>query len=145
MDFEEVKYFSAVTFDDNTYNFAVTPKGDIYCCEFDIAQPAKIIELKPNFTLRDERGHSFYSLDDYTRERKIEKSLIREWIIDEELFSLLMSEHKLLYSTQMAVLYGFDPQYSFDANNQKRAFKSSRNNKKKRAKVLAPMKSGKFN
>lgn len=142
---EEVRYFSAVTFDDNTYNFAVTPEGNIYCCEFDLAEPAKIIEFKPNFILRNKYGRPFYSLDDYARERKFDKSLIREWIIDEDLFELLINDRKILYSAQMAVLYGFDPKYAFDANDQKRAFKYSRHNEAKRARILEPMKSGKFN
>lgn len=145
MENEEVRYFSALTFDDNTYNFAVTPDGDIYCCEFDLAEPARTIEFKPNFVLRNKHRRPFYSLDDYARERKIEKSLVKEWIIDEDLFNFLMEKRQIMYSAQMAVLYGFEPHYAFDYYDQKRAFKSSRNNAKKRAKILEPMKTGKFN
>lgn len=145
MDLEKVRYFSAVTYDDSTYKFAVTPKDEIYCYEFDITKPTKKIELKPNFILRDKTGRSFYGLDDFYRERKLKKSLIREWIIDEELFEYLIDNQMIMYSTQMALLYGLDPQYAFDAHYQKRAFKSSRNNPAKRKRVLQPMKSGKFN
>jgi len=142
---EEMKYFSAITYDDNIYTFAVTPEGYIYCEDFDIVEPTSTLELKPNFVLRNEEGCTFYSLDDFTRERKIKKSLISGWIIDDDLFEYLINNRKIMYSTQMAVLYGFDPKYAFDAREQKRIFKNSRNNTKKRTKVLAPMKSGKFN
>lgn len=142
---EKTKSFSAVSYDGSIYNFIITKEGDIFCLEFDIAKPAKIIELKPNFILRNEEGRSFYSLDDYARERKQQKSLISEWIINEDVFEYLVNNKKIIYSTQMAILYGFNPEYSFDAHYQKRAFKYSRNNPAKRTKILKPMKSGKFN
>ena len=142
---EEMKYFSAITYDDNIYTFAVTPEGYIYCEDFDIVEPTSILELKPNFVLRNEEGCTFYSLDDYTRERKVKKSLISGWIIDDDLFEYLINNRRIMYSTQMAVLYGFEPKYAFDAHSQSRAFKSSRNNPKKRAKILESQKQGKFN
>ena len=145
MELEEVRYFSAVTYDNSIYRFIVPLEGDIYCCEFNILTPANTVELKPNFILRDKCGRSFYSLDDHTRERKIKKSLIREWIIDEDLFEYLINNKKIIYSAQMAILYGFDPQYAFDARYQKRAFKYSRNNPLKRTRALESMKAGKFN
>lgn len=145
MNLNEMKYFSAVTYDNEVYEFAVTPEGDIFCCDFDIADPTNIIELKPNFILRDKQGKTLYSLDEYTRERNIKKSLIREWIINEDLLEYLIKNRKIIYSTQMAILYGFDPQYAYDAHYQKRAFKSSRNNPLKRTKILARQKAGNFN
>jgi len=145
MSTEETKCFSAVTYEGNIYNFVITNKGDIFCLEFDLAISTQLIELKPNFILRNEEGRSFYSLDDYVRERKLKKSLISEWIIDEEVFEYLINNRRIMYSTQMAVLYGFDPKYAFDVKYQKRAFKYSRNNPAKRTKVLKPMKSGIFN
>lgn len=142
---EKQKYFKAVTYDNNTYNFVVTSDGGIYCLEFDITEPASIIELKPNFVLRRKNGETIYNLDDFTRERNIKKSLIREWIIDDELFDELIEQRKIMYSVQMAILYGLDALNAFDAHCQKRAFKSSRNNEEKRVKVLSKMKSGQFN
>ena len=73
--------------------------------------------------------------------------IIREYFkwIDDDLFEYLINNRKIMYSTQMAVLYGFDPKYAFDAHSQQRAFKNSRNNPKKRAKVLESQKQGKFN
>lgn len=146
MDSQEVKYFSAVTYDFGTFNFAVTPNGSIYCKEFGKAIPAaSTIELKPNFILRNKNGRSFYSLDEYARDNKIKKSLISNWIINDDVFEYLVKNNKIMYSTQIAILYGLDPQYAFDAFYQKRAFKHTRNNALKRARVLAPQKTGKFN
>ena len=142
---EELKSFSAVTFDDKTYNFLITPEGGIYCDEFDIAEEASIIELKPNFVLRRDNGTTIYSLENYARENNFQKSLIREWVIDDETYYELLSQKKLMFSTQMAIFYGFDPQKAFDYASQKRAFKMSRNNEEKRTKVLSRMKKGQFN
>ena len=142
---ENLKFFSAVTYDDNTYNFVVTSDGGIYCREFGIEESASIIELKPNFVLRRANGTTIYNLDDYTRENNIKKSLIREWIIDDELLDRLLEERKMVYSAQMAMLYGFDETRAFDSRNQKRLFKYSRRNEERKVKVLSKMKSGQFN
>ena len=142
---EELKSFSAVTFDNKIYNFLVTPEGGIYCDEFDLAEEASIIELKPNFVLRRNNGTTIYSLENYARENNLEKSLVREWIIDDETYFELLNQRKLMFSTQMAIFYGFDPKKAFDYSSQKRAFKTSRNNEEKRIKVLSKMKKGQFN
>ena len=141
----DTKYFNAVAYDGNIYNFEVTPEGNIYCTNFNLKTPANVIELKPNFVLRDIHFRSFYSLDEYTRDKKIKKSLISEWNIEEDVFQYLISGRQIMYSSQMAILYGFDQRYAFDAPSQQRAFKYSRNNRAKRQRILAPMKSGKFN
>ena len=142
---DEMKYFEAVTFDDYIYHFAITPKGEISCSEFGITVPASIIELKPNFVLRRADGSSIYSLDDHARNRNKKKSLISHWKINEEVFEYLINNKKVMYSTDMAVLYGFDSQYAYDAIKQRKAYRRTKNNPARRARVLAPLKAGKFN
>lgn len=144
MNNNEMKYFSAVSFDNNTYHFSVSPDGEIYCNEFGISIPAYVIELKPNFVLRDQGKRTLYSLDDHINNRNKTKSLIKEFIIDPELFDYLRINHMIVYSTDMAFLYGFDPRYAYDAYSQTRAFKSYRNNELKRTKILAKQKQGIF-
>lgn len=149
MEFKEgTKYFEAVTYDKQTYHFAVTPEGEISCIEFGKEIfPAYQIELKPNFVLRDTGYRTIYSLADYYREndkKKTNESLISEWIIEDELFVKLVNSKKIIFSTFTAELYGFDPQYACDARHQTRFCKKTRNNPEARARVLAPMKSGKF-
>ena len=66
---EEIKYFSAVTYGNNKYHFAVTPKNEIYCCEFDTNIPANLLELKPNFVLRDQSRRTIFTLVDYLKDK----------------------------------------------------------------------------
>ena len=145
---EEMKYFEAVTYDKQTYHFALSPEGEIKCIEFgnDIS-PAHQLEIKPNFVLRDNGLRTIYSLADYHRDtdkKKTGESLIFEWIIPDDLFESLVNNKKLIYSTFTAELYGFDPQFAYDARHQKRFCKKTRKNPEAKARVLAPMKSGKF-
>ena len=146
---KEIKYFSAVAYDGSTYNFSITPNGEISCEQFKISFPASIIELKPNFVLRSSDWRSVCSLDDYLRNNDCKKpdglSLISKWNISDEVFEYLINNRKLMYSTQMATLYGFDINYAFDKNHNKRAFKALRNRPDAKTRILAPQKQGKFN
>lgn len=146
---KEMKYFSAVAYDGSTYNFGITPNGEIYCGQFGITYPAIIIELKPNFVLRSSDGSSVRSLDDHLRNNDCKKpdglSLISKWNISNEVFEYLINNRKLMYSTQMATLYGFDPNYAFDKKHNKRAFKALRNKPDAKTRILAPQRQGKFN
>lgn len=145
----EMKFFDAVAVDGSTYHFSINIKGEISCFEFGITYPASIIELKPNFVLRNADGSTLYSLDDHLRNRNKKKSdglsLINAWNIPEDVFEYLVNNKKIMYSVQMAVLYGFDPLYAFDKSHNKRAFKSSRNRPEVKTRVLAKQKAGKFN
>ena len=66
---QEMKYFEAVTYDKQTYHFAVTPEGEISCIEFGSIEPSQRLEIKPNFVLRANCGRTIYSLDDYFRDK----------------------------------------------------------------------------
>lgn len=144
---EGMKYFEAVTYDKQTYHFAVTPNGEIYCIEFGIYSPAHQIEIKPNFVLRDKGYRTIYSLADYHRDnekKKTNESLISEWNIPTDLFEELINKRQITYSTLTAELYGFDTKYASDARHQTRFCKRARNNPEAKARILAPIKSGKF-
>lgn len=145
---EEIKYFSAVTYGNNKYHFAVTPKNEIYCCEFDTNIPANLLELKPNFVLRDQSRRTIFTLVDYLKDKNRYSPdgspLIREYIIDDELFEYLIKNNMIIYSTDMAKLYGFDPKYAHDAHYQTRAFKHYRYNPNGKTKILSRQKQGKF-
>lgn len=145
----EMKYFSALAVDNSTYNFSITPTGEIFCIEFGTTYPASKIELKPNFVLRKEDGSTLYSLDDHLRNRNKKKpngqSLIIQWNIPTDVFEYLIDNKKLMYSYNMALLYGFDTQYAFDQNHNKKAFKSTRHNPEEMEKRLLLQKSGQFN
>ena len=70
----EMKYFEAVTYDEQIYHFAVTPEGEITCAEFKCVEPVQLIEIKPNFVLRASSGRTIYSLDDYYRDNGKKKT-----------------------------------------------------------------------
>lgn len=142
---EESKFFEAVTYDNHAYHFVVTPEGKIFCIEFEIEVPAEVIEIKPNFVLRKKCGRSIYSLDDHARNQSKKKSLISRFVIDDDVFEYLINNGMIRYCTDMALLYGFDRQYAYDAPYQKNAFKSYKYNPKKRARMLENEKKGRFN
>ena len=148
MEFKEgMKYFEAVTYNEQTYHFAVNPEGEISCIEFELDVPAHKIEIKPNFILRDKNGRTIYSLDDHIRSKykwKTNELLIREWIISDDLLEMFINEGKIIYSTFSAELFGFDKQYAFDSHYQTRFCKKTRHNPEKKAKRLALVKAGKF-
>ena len=144
---EEMKYFEAVTYDNQLYHFAVTPEDEIYCTEFGINTPAKIVEIKPNFVLREEDGRTIYSLDDHFRElnkKKTNDSLISEWIISDEVFNYLIEKKMITYSTTFGLLYGFDPEYGSDRRYKSRLIRISKENPEQLKKILTPLRAGKF-
>lgn len=151
MNFKEgTKYFSAVSHNQVTYHFAITQEKQIYCLEFSEIAPASILELKPNFVLRSQNGCYMYSLVDYLKEsgnynpnaNGENNQLVFKFDIDDELFEYLIENKMLSYSTDMAVLYGIDPQYASDKHFNTSAFKSSRNNPIKKSKRLSRQKNG---
>lgn len=144
---ENMKYFEAVTYDKQIYHFAVTPEGKITCAEFGDIEPAQYLEIKPNFVLRANCGRTIHNLDEYFREKgqkKTQDSLICQWNIPDDVFEYLINNKKIIYSTFTAELFGFDKQYAHDARYQTRFCKKTRNNPEEKARILAPLKAGKF-
>ena len=139
---QEMKYFKAVTYNGEEYNFAVTPENQICCIEFGVDKTANLIELKPNFVLRNKNSRTIYSLDEHLRLRFNPKSKgdkIFNWIIEPELFKYLIENKMIMFSKQMAILYGFAEEYqqfAYNAAYEHRAHKNTRNNTKKRALTL---------
>lgn len=139
---KEMKYFKAVTYNGDEYNFAVTPENEIYCIEFGMNIPASIIELKPNFVLRKKNRETIYSLDEYLRNRPKPKSKgdkIFNWVIEPDVFEYLINNKMVMFSKQMAMIYGFGEEYeksAFNAAYETRTHKNTRNNPKKRALTL---------
>lgn len=147
---EGMKYFQAVSYDGDEYNFVVTPEGKICCIEFGMEILADKLDMKPSFILCRENGSTVYKLDDYLRERNAKKPnsnghLICNWKIEPEIFEYLKTNKKIVYSRLVAEIYGFeDLEYASDARHQARFFKKTRNNPKEKARILSPIKDGKF-
>ena len=161
---EPIKSFVAVTYGNKPYHFIITEDKKIYCCEFRLEYGADIIELKPNFVLRDEYSQTIYTLKDYLREQKENKKtddkrlifgplskeelenqqqdLIKSYIIESSVLEYLMENKMLMYSNDMAILYGLDTQHAYDHHFQTRSFKKSRHKENK--KILTKQKKGIF-
>ena len=144
MSLEVIGSFKALTYDNSLYNFVITSNNEIYCQEFGDIGSSNILDLKPNFVLRNITGRTVYSLDEYVRTRNIQKSLIKEYIISDEVLDYLIKNRMLMYSGDTAILYGFDPKYAFDAY-QKKPFHRTKNKPLKRARILEPKRKGNFN
>lgn len=162
MNNQPIKSFTAVTYENQTYHFIITDDNKIYCCEFRLEYGADIIELKPNFVLRDKDSQTIYSLKDYLRElskedknykrlilgtaskelEKQQQNLIKSYIIEPQVLEYLIENKMVMYSHDMAILYGFDPKHSYDCYFQTRSFKKNRH--KEKTKVLTKQKKGIF-
>ena len=70
-----------------------------------------------------------------------QKDYIQSFNIDSELLEELALKSVIYYSTDMAYLYGFDPDMAFDRYQNRRAFKHV----KDKTKILALQKQGIYN
>ena len=136
---QEERKFTAITFSDKEFEFIVAGDDNIYSDLF--FKPARYIELKPNLCARYQDGGSF-SFDERTRETGLERELIREYRIDDDLLKELIDKHIAYISTEMAIFYGYDPDYGFDRKHKMNPFKHI---KKEPEKILKYQRQGIFN
>lgn len=149
-----INQFFAITYDNNVYHFIVESEtSKIYCCEFGTEYCASMIEIKPNFVLKNSDFQKVYSLKKYLKEnpKKItnyqncrdnqQVSLVQKYIIDQKTLELLVKKHMIIYSYDMAILYNIDPKYACDICFKNNAFKKA---KKDKTKILLKQKQGIF-
>ena len=77
-----------------------------------------------------------------TKLEKQQQNLIKSYIIEPYVLEYLIENKMLIYSHDMALLYGFDPKHSYDGHFQTRAFKKNRH--KDKTKILTKQKKGIF-
>lgn len=152
---EPIKQFFAVTYDNQIYHlFISNVDNKIYCCEFGLDYAGDMIEIKPNFVLRNQGYATVYCLNDYLRENPDQKkphitpedpkqqySLIRCFIIEPYVFEYLKENNMIIYSHDMSILYNLDSQHAFDSRFKTNAFKKHRRDK---SKILTKQKKGIF-
>lgn len=161
---EPLKQFCAVSYDNQIYHFIIKEDNKIYCCEFLLETGADVLEIKPNFVLRNGHYQTMYSLKDFLKqhpkkEKKIDytkcllgnisegdlekqqKNLISCYIIEPKVLEYMIENKMIMYSCDMAMLYRLDPTYAYDRCFQTRSFKKKRTQK---AKILAKQKKGIF-
>ena len=132
----EEKKFKEETFNEKEYNFIVAPDGNIYSELF--PKPASRIILKPNL-LAIYRDNGYFTFDNRERLTGKKRELIREYKMDEETFEYLHSKDIISISTEMAIFYGFNPNYGNDRVFKKNPFKHAK------GKILSKQKKGIFN
>lgn len=74
------------------------------------------------------------------KETGMQNSLIKRFEIDKNLLITMSQLQLVRYSKEMAIFYGFDPEFAFDKNQQTRSFKHVPSSK-----VLEKAKKGIFN
>jgi len=140
---KELMEFTALTYNNSVYHFTIFENGEISCIEFGITEPASIIEIKPNFVLRRADGSTVYELDDHLRNRNLKKpngeSLVFKWDIPENILEYLINNKKIMYSTEMALLYGFPTENAHDINYKRKEIRRIQNNPNKSEKHLCKL------
>ena len=154
---EPIMQFFGVTRDNEIYHFFIdSDDKKIYCCEFGLDYAGSIIEIKPNFVLRNSNYETVYNLKEYLRENpskiitknyqegiiKPQTKLIQNYIIEPSILKYLIDNTMIMYSHDMALLYNLDTNYSYDKHQKNNAFKRQRRDK---TKILIKQKQGIFN
>ena len=114
----EVGRFSAISFDGRTYDFIVYDNDTIDCPVLGLIGYNRI-HLKPRFRMY--KNNNFYTLDvECNPKFQSSKGLICNYQIDERLFAFLKRKKLIIYSTEMAHLYGFEDKDGFDQDYDSR-------------------------
>ena len=126
--------FSAKTFNNHFLEFEVREDGFIYWNHIKDEKIKRLI-IKPKLEIYLQNGTS------YALNNRSSIELIESYFIEPKLLEYLIKNHRVMYSTDMAYLYGFDKNYAYDFYDQARAFKWVRNKEK----ILTKQKQGIFN
>ena len=141
---EEIGKFFAIAYNNNYFEFIVYSDNTLSCPTLGI-KSFSTIELKPRFVLRGINGENKY----YTYDAKSNEpddshpELIGNYVISEELFTILKENKMIIYSTDMAYLYGFKDKDGYD--NDEYGVGSPYKWAKKKGPILTKQKKGVFN
>ncbi len=137
MEKHEIGRFYATRFDEEVYEFIVNSDATIDCPAIG-AESASRILIKPRFELYS-RNRSY--INPAKHGGNID-GLIREYDIDDDVFDYLREHNMIMYSTDMAYLYGFKDKIGYD-----RGYKEARPFKRaeKKGPILVKQKKGQYN
>lgn len=142
MERHEIGKFYATSFDGNVIEFIVFDDNTIDCPTLGFSSFNKI-ELKPRFVLS---GKDFYYTYDVPASRYGENSqLIGNYDIDEDLFKYLKQNEMIIYSNDMAYLYGFEDKQGYDSDPRYYGVGSPYKRAKKKGPILVKQRKGQFN
>ena len=105
---KEIGRFYATTFDENVYEFIVNDNNIMECTTLGIDSIYKIV-IKPRMLLL-RKDCAYIS----PAKPHVKDDLIQKFDIPEELFNYLKENKMILYSTDMAYLYGFNDKDGYD-------------------------------
>lgn len=142
MEKQEIGRFYAKTFDGVTIEFIVFDNNTIDCPTLEIYN-INLMELKPRFNLWGEEG--FYSYDVPASYSITNSKLIGNYDIEPELFDYLKQNQMIIYSNDMAYLYGFEDKKGFDSEPRHYGVGSPFKWAKKKGPILVKQKKGQFN
>lgn len=137
MERQEIGRFYAVRFDGQVYEFVVY---NDYTMDCPILGGKFIyrIAIKPRFELFSRIG----SCINPAKTGGHTEGLIKDYIIDDELFDYLKSRNMIMYSIDMAYLYGFKNKEGYDKEfKEKHPFKRA----EKKGPILVKQKRGQYN
>ena len=137
MEKQEIGRFYATRFDESVYEFIVNSDATMDCPAIGAESVYRIV-IKPRFELFS-RNCSF--INPAKHGGHID-GLIRDYDIDDDLFDYLREHNMIMYSTDMAYLYGFKDKSGYD-----REFKEGHPFKwaEKKGPILVKQKNGQYN
>ena len=138
MERQEIGRFYATTYNKVTFEFIAYDDNTIALPLLGI-DDMKRIELKPRFVLW---GKDKYYTYNAKSENKKGAELIQNYDIDDELFDYLKQHGMIIYSTDMAYLYGFKDNDGYDKLN---CAPSPYKWAKKKGPILIRQRNGQFN
>ena len=140
MERQEIGRFYAASFDGKIIEFIVYDDKTMDCPTLNI-KSFKRIELKPRFLLIGD--NLYYKYNAPVSKANQNSHLIGEYDIDDRLFYYLRNNRMIIYSNDMALLYGFKNKKGFDYNE----FKPGSPYKwaKKKGPILVKQRKGQFN
>lgn len=137
MERQEIGRFYATRFDEVTYEFIVNSDATMDCPAINAEAIYRIV-IKPRFEMFSKNN----SCINPAKHGGCIDGLIREYSIDDDLFDYLKANSMIVYSTDMAYLYGFKNKCGYDSD-----FKESHPFKRaeKKGPILVKQKKGQYN
>ena len=129
--------FYAITFKDDVYEFIVNDNYTITCLTIGLDSINKIY-IKPRFEL-------YCNNYKYINPAKsgVRDGLIKNFIIDDNILKFLKNNNMIIYSTDMAYLYGFNDKDGYD--NNKYGVHTPYKWAKKKGSILVKQRNGQYN
>ena len=143
MERQEIGRFYATTFNGITFEFIVFNNNTIDCPALNLRSFSRI-DLKPRFVL-SKKGSYYTYITPTEGKDKNQQELIGNYDIDNNLFDYLKQHRMIIYSNDMAYLYGFNDKNGYDSDPNHYGVGSPYKWAKKKGPILVKQKKFIFN